>query len=304
MSKLILCCPNCDRSWSTRDCAGRDTVICECGFGIAVPDTRSKAIAAASCASEAASELLTFAREGNQLGDTAFAVSVGEKLADAFRLSIDAQGGPDDADEALFYTRILDYLDPRHIVRTPPQYEARPFKIPDGRWYICRAASDDLDEDQRFLSEPEAQGIVAMLNLAAPAGVGRTPLPTQEELRLAHAIVDSNPVLRVHAAPEWQELTEDAQQWAAVLIREARRALAPAVPADVAALVVAAREVLDEYGRESVDECQAGHDTLRQLDKAAEAFASRVCRDDDGGSLKYAHAVPCTCGHAGEAGHG
>ena len=256
------------------------------------------------CASEAATELLTFAREGNQLGDTAFAVSVAEKLADAFRLSIDAQGGPDDAEEALFYTRILDYLDPRHIVRTPPQYEARPFKIPDGRWYICRAASDDLDEDQRFLSEPEAQGIVAMLNLAAPTGVGRTPLPTQEELRLAHAIVDSNPVLRVHAAPEWQELAEDAQQWAAVLIREARRALAPAVPADVAALVVAAREVLDEYGRESVDECQAGHDTLRQLDKAAKAFASRVCWGDEDGSLKDAHAVPCTCGLPGDASDG
>lgn len=234
MSKLILCCPNCDRSWSTRDCAGRDTIICECGFGIAVPDTRSKAIAAASCASEAASELLAFAREGNQLGDTAFAVSVGEKLADAFRLSIDAQGGPDDADEALFYTRILDYLDPRHIVRTPAQYEARAFKIPDGRWYICRADADDLDEEQRFLSEHEAQGIAAMLNLAAPAGVGRAQLPTQEELRLAHALVDSNPVLRVYAAPEWHSLTEDAQQWVAVLIREARRAPAPTLPADEA----------------------------------------------------------------------
>ena len=109
-------------------------------------------------------------------------------------------------------------------------------------------------------------------------------------------VVDSHPVLGVYAAPEWHELTEDAQQWAAVLIREARRALAPAVPADVAALVVAAREVLDEYGRESVDECQAGHDTLRQLDKAAKAFASRVCWGDEDGSLKDAHAVPCTCG--------
>jgi hypothetical protein len=115
MSKAILPCPNCDRSWSTRDCAGRDTIICVCGFGIAVPDTRSKAIAAASCASEAAHELLNFAREGHQLGDTAFSVSVGEKLADAFRLSIDAQGGPDDAEEALFYTRILDYLDQRYM---------------------------------------------------------------------------------------------------------------------------------------------------------------------------------------------
>lgn len=222
MSKAILSCPNCDRSWSTRDCAARNTIICECGFGLAVPDTRSKAIAAASCASEAANELLNFAREGHQLGDTAFSVSVGEKLADAFRLSIEAQGGPDDADEALLYTRLCDYLDPGHLVREPAQYEARAFTIPDGRWYICRVAASDLDEEQRFLSEPEAQGICAMLNLAAPAGAGRTPLPTQDEMRLAHAIVDSNPVLGVYAAPEWHSLTEDAQQWAAVLIREAK----------------------------------------------------------------------------------
>jgi hypothetical protein len=68
-----------------------------------------------------------------------------------------------------------------------------------------------------------------------------------------------------------------------------------APPADVCRLVVAAREVLDDYGRESVDEQRAGHDTLRQLDKAAEAFASRVCWDDDDGSLPEAHAALCTC---------
>ncbi len=72
-------------------------------------------------------------------------------------------------------------------------------------------------------------------------------------------------------------------------------AMGKALPADVCRLVVAARQVLDEYGRESVDEYQAGHDTLRQLDKAAEAFASRVCWDDDDGSLPEAHADPCTC---------
>lgn len=225
MGKTILACPNCDRSWSTRDCAARTAILCDCGFNIAVPDARSKAVAAASCAGEAANELLAFAREGNMLGDTAFSISVGEKLADAFRLSIDAQGGPDDQDEALFYSRICDYLDPARIVLAPAQYEARPFKVPEGRWYICRADDRDLEEAQGFLSEADAQGIAAMLNLAAPAGAGRTPVPTPEEFRLAHAIVDSNAVLRVHAAPEWDGLTDDAKEWAAVLIREARRHL-------------------------------------------------------------------------------
>lgn len=108
----ILTCPNCERRWSTKDCAARETILCDCGKGIVVPDVRSKAVAAASCATEAANELLAFAREGNQLGSTAFSISVGEKLADAFRLAIDAQGGADDDDEALLYAEAGRYLNP------------------------------------------------------------------------------------------------------------------------------------------------------------------------------------------------
>ena len=219
----LLACPNCERNWSTRDCAARETILCDCGFGIVVPDARSKAIAAASCAAEASNELLAFAREGNQLGATAYSVSVGEKLADALRLAIDAQGGPEDQEEALFYTRICDYLDPGRLIQSPAQYEAREFRTPDGRWYITRADASEADPAQQFLSSEEAQGIAAMLNLAAPAGAGTTPLPTPAELRLAHAIVDSNPVLRTYAACEWNSLDENGQAWIAVIIREAQR---------------------------------------------------------------------------------
>ena len=73
-------------------------------------EERSKATVAASLAAEAVNELLNFAREGNQLGDTAYSVSVGENLADAFRLAIDAQGGPEDVEEAQFYAAALRYL--------------------------------------------------------------------------------------------------------------------------------------------------------------------------------------------------
>ncbi len=73
-------------------------------------EERSKATAAASLAAEAVNELLNFAREGNQLGDTAYSVSVGENLADAFRLAIDAQGGPEDEEEAQFYAACPRYL--------------------------------------------------------------------------------------------------------------------------------------------------------------------------------------------------
>lgn len=71
---------------------------------------RADATAAASLASEAVNELLLFAREGNQMPSTAYSVSVGENLADAFRLAIDAQGGPEDEGEAEFYAAALKYL--------------------------------------------------------------------------------------------------------------------------------------------------------------------------------------------------
>ena len=74
-------------------------------------EARSKASIAATRASEGVFELLKFAREGNQMATTAFAISVAENLADSIRLAIDAQGGPEDEDEAQFYAAVTRYLD-------------------------------------------------------------------------------------------------------------------------------------------------------------------------------------------------
>lgn len=74
-------------------------------------ELRTKATIAATRASEAVHELLLFAREGNQMAITAFSISVAENLADAIRLAIDAQGGPEDDEEAKFYAAVGRYLD-------------------------------------------------------------------------------------------------------------------------------------------------------------------------------------------------
>ncbi|MEV4934384.1 hypothetical protein [Sphingobium sp. LSP13-1-1.1] len=60
------------------------------------------------------------------------------------------------------------------------------------------------------------------------------------------------------------------------------------IPADVRELVIAGRNHLYGGGDEG------------GLDKALEAFASRICWDDDGGTIPEAHANPCTCGLEGE----
>jgi hypothetical protein len=64
-----------------------------------------------------------------------------------------------------------------------------------------------------------------------------------------------------------------------------------AVPADVAALVVASREAW-----ETLQDEHPTYEVTGSLSKALEAFASRVCWDDDGGSIPEAHANPHTCG--------
>lgn len=68
---------------------------------------------------------------------------------------------------------------------------------------------------------------------------------------------------------------------------------AAALPADVIALVLAGRAVIDNDG---IADGEAG----QSLDRALEAFSSRVCYDDDGGDLPEAHADPCTCGRTVE----
>lgn len=68
----------------------------------------------------------------------------------------------------------------------------------------------------------------------------------------------------------------------------------PALPQDVIELVCAGRRIMERgYVSTSIDEER--EDALA-LDRALEAFSSRVCYDDDGGSIPEAHATPHTCG--------
>lgn len=124
--------------------------------------------------------------------------------------------------------------------------EAREFRNPAGRWYLTLATANEANPAEQFLSEDQAKGIADTLNRPIPMaasveGSNRprvedtiarrmkvipwpgTPLATPEELRLAHAIVDSDPVLRVFAAVEWDCLDENGKKWIAIIIREAAR---------------------------------------------------------------------------------
>ena len=74
-------------------------------------EPRAAALTGAMRAAEAVHELMKFAREGNQMATAAFAISVVENLADAIRLALNAQGGPEDEDEARFYAAVKQYLD-------------------------------------------------------------------------------------------------------------------------------------------------------------------------------------------------
>ncbi|WP_367347605.1 hypothetical protein [Sphingobium yanoikuyae] len=81
--------------------------------------------------------------------------------------------------------------------------------------------------------------------------------------------------------------------WHSALSAGIGAAMTDRVPHDVASLVVAGREAW-EYLQEH---CPNDNVTA-SLGKALEEFASRVCWDDEGGSIPEAHADPCTCAMA------
>lgn len=127
------------------------------------------------------------------------------------------------------------------------------------------------------------------------------PAPSEERLREAASIIEQfleylgdDPWRMVGKARDFlagisSPLSHDAEGESATVSREGEAAR---VPADVCRLVVAARIVSEEFagvhGPENV--------ALSELSDAVEAFASRVCWNDDGGSIPEAHANPCTCG--------
>lgn len=52
---------------------------------------------------------------------------------------------------------------------------------------------------------------------------GRAVAASRDDFRIAQTIVNSDPVLRTFAAPEWDALNDDAKNWLAIIVREARR---------------------------------------------------------------------------------
>lgn len=130
----------------------------------------------------------------------------------------------------------------------PEQFEAREFSTPPGRWYLTAATTDETDQTQQFLSEDAAKAIAALLNRPIPMSAtvdssnrpqvadhhvsrrmkvipwAKTLAPgTADDMRMAQAIVDSDAVLRVYAATEWDCLDDDGKLWLAAIVREAQR---------------------------------------------------------------------------------
>ncbi|AYO78346.1 hypothetical protein EBF16_16485 [Sphingobium yanoikuyae] len=85
--------------------------------------------------------------------------------------------------------------------------------------WIEREIDDVLEAIENYRREAGHKPVKAM---KLSSGV---PRPTDEDFRLAHAIVDSDPVLRIYAATEWDCLNDDGKTWLAVIIREARNHL-------------------------------------------------------------------------------
>lgn len=48
-------------------------------------------------------------------------------------------------------------------------------------------------------------------------------IPAAEKFALAASIVDSDPVIRTYAAPEWDELHNDGKVWIAAIVSETQR---------------------------------------------------------------------------------
>lgn len=83
--------------------------------------------------------------------------------------------------------------------------------------------------------------------------------PSQELLREAHAIVDSDEVLRVFAASEWDELSEDGQVWIAAIVKLAQDR-ARGVSADIVTLPVLPAKLVNVPRRSEDPRLARGND--------------------------------------------
>ncbi|MES2157511.1 MAG: hypothetical protein V4512_06875 [Pseudomonadota bacterium] len=86
------------------------------------------------------------------------------------------------------------------------------------------------------------------------------PVPTQEEIRFAEAMVNSDAALRTFAASEWGELSDDGKSWIAIVIRES---LKTASYADaMAAIDVRLRDMVDTPPEGFWRSCTGCHETF------------------------------------------
>jgi hypothetical protein len=83
--------------------------------------------------------------------------------------------------------------------------------------------------------------------------------PSQELLREAHAIVESDEVLRIFAASEWDELSEDGQVWIAAIVKLAQER-ARGVSADIVQLPVLPTKLVNMPRRSEDPRLARGND--------------------------------------------
>lgn len=171
-----------------------------------------------------------------------------------------------------------------------------------------RASTDTAAEPVAWMLIRQSDGL-RELTLSAeyaadiPLGWGRSPLythPAPAEPAGLRAVVEA---IKSEASAATSSDGKERDPWAiGRILKMADRALTTltrtdeAISDDVVALVCAGRRIMERgYVSTSIPE---ERDDAEALDKALEAFASRVCWDDDGGTIPEAHASPCTCGLA------
>lgn len=96
-------------------------------------------------------------------------------------------------------------------------------------------------------------------------------------------------------------LEREFQDWCGGWPCPVASAASQPLPADVVALVIAGRKAMEIVENGFFDPT-IDREAYDEFEKALEAFASRVCWDDEGGTLPEAHGKNCTCDLKGKEG--
>lgn len=157
-----------------------------------------------------------------------------------------------------------------------------------------RACSDWLLTNDLDMQMPDGVLDTDPLDIAAALEQAGEPVGREAMSRVRHALDPQD------AFNSWEQkrgvwprvFSDEAFKagWHSALSANICAAMTDKISHDVAALVVTGREAW-EYLQE-----HCPHDDVTvALENALEAFASRVCWDDEGGTIPDAHADPCTC---------